>query len=117
MSPSFDASRSGSQSAGSSSLYALALVARRLGVDISQAELARSYAMGDSEPKSGMLIAMAKDLGLEAKIIRVKFKDLPRLGGSLPAIIRVTAGASLILEAARVDPTAGPIAILRDPTV
>jgi ATP-binding cassette subfamily B protein len=117
MNQSFNASSADPRSTGPSSLYALSLVARRLGVDIGQAELARSYAITGAEPKTGMLVAIAKDLGLEAKSIRVKFKDLPRLGNSLPAIIRVTGGASLILEGARVDPKAGPIAILRDPTV
>jgi subfamily B ATP-binding cassette protein HlyB/CyaB len=103
--------------AESSALHALCAVVRRMGIDVTYGELQRNYALTETEPKTSVLIAIAKDLGIEARAIKIKFKDLPRLGKSLPAIIRVTGGACLVLEGARVDPGAGPIAILRDPTI
>src|SRR5437868_2311177 len=117
----FDSDRhaaSGAQPAGSASaLHALALIARRVGIDVSYSEIRRNYALDEGEPKTSMLLAVAADLGLEAKSIKVPFKQLPRLQRSLPAIIRATNGACLVLEAARQDPKAGLVAILRDPTV
>ncbi len=116
MSNAFDG-RSTAPSSESTALQALAVVARRLGVDVSDAELRRNYAMGEGEPKTKILLAIARDLGIEAKVIYVKFKDLARLGNSLPAIIRVSNGAALVLEGARHDAKVGHVAILRDPTV
>lgn len=101
---------------GGSTLHALALVARRLGIEATYSEIRRNYALGEGEPETSMLLAVAADLGLEAKSVSMSFGQLSRLQRSLPAIIRASNGASLVLEAAHVDPKAGPIAILRDPT-
>ena len=99
-----------------SAFHALVVVARRLGVDISYGELARSYAANRGEPKNATLVAIARDIGLEAKVIDVKFRDLPKLSKSLPAIIRVNNGAALVLESAKQDPQFGNVAVVRDPT-
>ncbi len=104
------------RSTESTALHALAVVARRHGLDIGFAELQRNYALPPGEPKTGTLIAIARDLGLEAQSIKIRFKDLVRLAKSLPAILRTNSGAALILEGAGRDPKAGPLAILRDPT-
>ena len=111
------AGQSGDRPIESSSLWALVSIARRLGIDISYAELRRNYALPEGEPATRMIVAIAKDLGIDARSIKVKFKDLRRLGRSLPAVLRVTGGGALILEAAHVDPVAGPIALLSDPTL
>jgi ATP-binding cassette, subfamily B, bacterial HlyB/CyaB len=116
MSHASQAGRTGAHAGESSALHALAVVARRLGIDLSYVELQRNYALPEGEPKTGTLIAIARDVGLEAKAVKVRFKDLVRLEKSLPAIIRVGNGAALVLEGARRDPKAGLIVILRDPT-
>src|ERR1043166_3931665 len=116
MKPQPEAGRSMPRAGESTALQALALIARRLGVDVSDAELRRNYAVTDGEPSNKVLMAIARDLGLEARPLKVKFKDLPRLQKSLPALIRVSNGAALVLENARIDPKHGPIAVLRDPT-
>jgi ATP-binding cassette subfamily B protein len=116
MRPSVENRRSHERRGESSALHALVAIARRAGIETSYAEIRRNYALDDGEPRTRVLIAIARDLGMEGKIMRVKFKDLPRINKSLPAIIRVVGGASLVLESARIDPKAGPIAILRDPT-
>lgn len=99
----------------SSGLHALVEVARRLGAESSVELLRRSYSLDASEPSSDILIAIARDLGLEAKSIRVRFSDLPQLQKTLPAILRSRDGTAMVLEAAKHDPAKGAVAVVRDP--
>lgn len=98
-----------------SALCALAALATRLGLDTDVAELSRRFSIGDSEPDTPTIIAIATELGLNAQVLRLSFADLPRLAKSLPAILRARDGSALLLEAARSDPTKGSVAIIRDP--
>jgi ATP-binding cassette subfamily B protein len=102
--------------AESSTLQALVLIAKRMGLDITYGELSRNYAQGGGEPKTSTLIAIARDLGIAAKVVRVKYADLPRLKTSLPAIVRVRGGASLILDSAEVHREHGIVVVVKDPT-
>ncbi len=99
-----------------SSLQALAMVASRLGLDLSIEQFRRRFALPPGEPDSATLIAIARELGLEAQTMRMHFEDLPRLGRALPAILRAKDGGALILEDARTDPAKGTVALIRDPS-
>jgi ATP-binding cassette subfamily B protein len=99
----------------SSSLLALATIASRLGIDAGVDQLRRRFALGLGEPDTPTLIAMARELGLEAQVLRMKFEDLPRLARTLPAILRAKDGGALILEDARADPAKGTVAVIREP--
>jgi ATP-binding cassette subfamily B protein len=99
-----------------SSIRALALVAARLGMDVSVDQLRRRFALQDGEPDSSTFIALARELGLEARAVRMTFQELPRLARALPAILRAKNGGALILEDARSDPSKGTVAIIRDPS-
>jgi ATP-binding cassette subfamily B protein len=98
------------------SLRALAAVAARLGVDASVDQMRRRFALQPGEPDTPTLIALARELGLEAQALHMKFEDLPQLGKALPAILRARDGGALILEDARSDPTKGTVAVIRDPS-
>jgi ATP-binding cassette subfamily B protein len=100
----------------SSSLLALADVASRLGVDASVEQLRRRFALGADEPDTPTLLALARELGLEAQALCMPFEDLPRLAGALPAILRAKDGGALILEDARSDPAKGTVAVIRVPS-
>src|SRR5450631_2617224 len=100
----------------SSSLRALAAVASRLGLDVSVEQLRRRFALQPGEPDTPTLIAMARELGLEAETLRMTFQELPRLARALPAILRAKDGGALILEEARSDPAMGTVAVIRDPS-
>jgi ATP-binding cassette, subfamily B, bacterial HlyB/CyaB len=99
----------------SSSLLALASVASRLGVDASVDQLRRRFALDAGEPDTATLIAMARELGLEARVLHMTFAELPRIAQTLPAILRAKNGGALILEDARSDPAKGTVAVIRDP--
>ena len=104
-----------SGSRGGSALYALAAVAKHFGILTTVDQLRRRFAVSPGEPSSAALIAMAKDLGLEARSLQMSFAQLPNLGKTLPAILRAKDGGALLLEDARSDPMKGSVAIVRDP--
>jgi ATP-binding cassette subfamily B protein len=106
----------GTTHAKSSALAALVAVATRLGIDTSIEQLRRRFSVGLDEPDTGTLIAMARELGLQAKSLHMTFAEFPRLSKTFPAILRATDGSALILEGARSDPMKGSVAIIRDPT-
>lgn len=103
------------QGTASGALAALAALATRLGVDTSVDELRRRFSVDEGEPATGTLIAMARELGLEAQVLHTTFAELPRLAKTLPAILRAKDGGALLLEGARSDATRGSVAIIRDP--
>src|ERR1700690_4119373 len=99
----------GPAKAKSSSLAALAAIATRLGVDTTVEQLRRRFYVETDEPDTGTLIAMAQELGLKAKSLRLAFSELPRLAKSFPAILRARDGGALLLEGARSDPKRGSV--------
>jgi subfamily B ATP-binding cassette protein HlyB/CyaB len=109
------AKESASHHAVSSSLQALVAVAGRLGLNVSVEEIQRRFALKPGEPDTPTLIAVARELGLDAQAVNLTFEELPRLARTLPAILRARNGGALILEDARSDPAKGTVAIIRDP--
>jgi ATP-binding cassette subfamily B protein len=104
------------EAAVSTAFRALVALACRLGVDVTVEQLHRRFALPPGEPETGALIAMARELGLEAQALRMSFRDLPRVSRALPAILRAKGGGALILEEARTDPAKGTVAVIRDPS-
>jgi ATP-binding cassette subfamily B protein len=98
-----------------SSLQALALVATRLGLDMNLEQLRRRFALQVDELTTPALVAIAKELGLEGRSVRMRFDELPLLARTLPALLRAKNGGALILEDARSEPGKGTVAIVRDP--
>jgi ABC-type bacteriocin/lantibiotic exporters, contain an N-terminal double-glycine peptidase domain len=108
--------RGGESLASSSVLRALTYVARRCGVDTTVEQLQRSYVLTDAGADNQMLVAIARDLGLEARSLTIAWRELPRLQKSLPAILRLQDGTALVLEAIRDDPAVGRVVVVHDPT-
>ncbi len=84
-------------------------------MDLTVDQLRRRFALQVAEPDTPTLIAMARELGLEAQALHMTFQELPRLSRTLPAILRAKNGGALILEDARSDPAKGTVAVIRDP--
>jgi ATP-binding cassette subfamily B protein len=85
-------------------------------MDVSVDQLRRRFALPPGEPDTPTLIALARELGLEARSLRMTFQELPRVARALPAILRAKDGGALILEEARTDPAKGTVAVIRDPS-
>lgn len=101
---------------GSSTLRALARIACRLGLDVSAEQLRRRFALPVGELETPTLVSLAKEIGLEAHVVQLTFDELPEIGRTLPAILRMKDGGALVLEEARTDQSKGTVAIVRDPT-
>ena len=99
-----------------STLCALSIVARCLGLDIAAEQLQRSFSFGGAEPTNDQVVAIAAEIGLEARSLNAKWAQLAKLKSTLPAIIRLNDETALILVGVREDPARGTLAILRDPT-
>src|SRR4051812_40512513 len=100
----------------SSALSALAVLATRLGFDTDLDQLRRRFSLEAGEPDTPTLLAISRELGLDAQVLHMTFAELPRLAKTLPVILRAKNGGALILEDARADPMKGSVAIIRDPT-
>ncbi len=98
------------------SLRALAAIACRLGLDVSADQLRRRFALPPGEPDTTTLIALAREIGLDARSLHMTFQELPQVARALPAILRAKDGGALILEEARTDPAKGTVAVIRDPS-
>jgi subfamily B ATP-binding cassette protein HlyB/CyaB len=79
-------------------------------------QLMRRFALPPGEPDTDTLIALAREIGLEARSLHMTFQELPQVARALPAILRAKDGGALILEEARTDPAKGTVAVIRDPS-
>jgi ATP-binding cassette subfamily B protein len=100
----------------SSSLAAFVFVARRRGVDLTLGQLSRAYAV-DGGVAVERLVPIARDNGLQARVIGARWRDLGRLARSLPAILCLRDGNCLVLESFRSDSPSGELVVLRDATM
>src|ERR1700730_5422884 len=96
-------------------LEALVSVARRAGIDTTVEHLLRSHVLGEREPDSRLMVAIAHGLGLEGRIVSMRWDELFQLKKALPAIIRLRDGTTLVLESLREDAVAGKLVVLHDP--
>src|ERR1700685_3407984 len=88
--------KKGQDGAISTTLRALAAIASRLGLEVSVDQLRRRFALEPGEPDTATLIALARELGLEARTLRMTFQELPRVARALPAIVRAKDGGVLL---------------------
>ncbi len=98
-------------------LAAFVALARRFGVDTSVETLKRRYVFNADGAADPPLPALASDLGLEARWVRLRANQLPRLRGVLPAMLRLReGGGALILDAVASDDQTGLAIHVSDPT-
>jgi subfamily B ATP-binding cassette protein HlyB/CyaB len=93
-------------------LEALVAVARSHGVDLSVEALRSSYVSVSGDMPSATLVAIANEAGLEARSIRPKWKELPRLDKILPAVIRLKDGGAAVLRSVGSNPEIGQLVLL-----
>jgi ATP-binding cassette subfamily B protein len=85
-----------------SGLACLAAIARFRGLDLSEAYLLQIAAPGpDGLVSAARLAQVARKAGLTAKLVRLPWRRLSRLGQALPAILTLRNGESVILSGIR----------------
>ncbi|MBK4723117.1 peptidase domain-containing ABC transporter [Azospirillum sp. YIM DDC1] len=102
------------EAARTTSLHALAVVARHHGLHLSVEQLQRDYALEAGEPSNRLLLKIAEDNGLTARTTKLRWKHLSRLDKALPVLLRLRDGSTMVLVAFREDGGA-PAAMLQDP--
>ena len=103
------------QPAGSN-LRALCIIAQHLGLATTIEELQRKFSFSDAEPSSQLVIGVAKELGLEARPIVVKWSGSADPCPDITRDLRLEDGSALVLETVREDKMTGIVAVVRDPT-
>ena len=96
-------------------LACLAFAARHRGVEISLDGLTRRYGHLEGKLTPTALISIASEMGLSARLLRVGWGDLPRIAKSLPAVLPLLDGSTVVLESFNHEPSAGWIATLLAP--
>ena len=98
-----------------SALACLAYIAHHKGIEAPVETLSRKYGHLEGDFNSSLLLSIAIDMGLSAKRLNVTWRDLPKFGRLLPAILRLTDGTSVILDDFAEIPGAGWAATLSSP--
>ena len=96
------------------SIQCLTAIAQHHGLQINPERLINEYALGAQEPGTLLLLRMAADIGLKAKVEQLSWKGLMAQGGVFPLIACMNDGTAMIVVGMRAD-AGGRIALL-DPS-
>jgi subfamily B ATP-binding cassette protein HlyB/CyaB len=96
------------------SIQCLTAIAQHHGLQINPERLINEYALGAQEPGNLLLLRMAADIGLKAKVEQLSWKGLLAQGGVFPLIACMNDGTAMIVVGMRAD-AGGRIALL-DPS-
>jgi ATP-binding cassette subfamily B protein len=100
----------------SSALECLVIVGAMNGLQFTVQQLVQDNALESADIDYPKLVHCARNAGLKAKALRLEWDDLARLHKSLPVIVRLKSGASLVLVAMNSTHEETPFSVtLRDP--
>src|SRR5262249_48699200 len=99
---------------GLSGIAFLAAIARYDGLDYSEMQLVQFAAPGADGIKPAHLVQVARKIDLSAKLVRLSWDRLRRLGQALPAILVLRDGGAVVLSGVRDTAEARDI-LIRDP--
>ncbi|WP_245838435.1 peptidase domain-containing ABC transporter [Niveispirillum lacus] len=97
-----------------SMLEGLRYVARHHGLHLSREQLLRQYVRDEDEVSSAVIVGAAERSGLAAKVSRMRFDHLLRLGRAIPALLRLRDGTARILVTVHAGGSP-PVVVLRHP--
>lgn len=97
-------------------LNAFAGLARQLGIETSEGELRRAYALTDNDVPFSQLAAVVSDKGFHIRKVELEWFDLPALKSAMPAIIGMKDGTFLIADGIVEDTPQGTVILARDPS-
>ncbi len=93
-------------------IQCLTAVAQHHGLQIKPERLIDDYALGAEEPNDGMLLRIAGDIGLKAKIDRLTWQRLLVQQGVYPLLARLTGGNMVIVVGAQGEGVDARVAVL-----
>ena len=93
----------------------LTAVAQHHGLQINPERLIHEYALGDEEPAGPMLLRIAAEIGLKARVTRLSWDELLVQTGVFPMLARLNDGSAVIIVGVRPE-SGGKVAVL-DPVV
>lgn len=96
-------------------IQCLTAIAQHHGLQINPERLIQEYALGEEEPAPALLLRMASEIGLKAKIDKFSWEGLLAQGGVFPMLAKLRDGNSVIIIGARTD-EGGKVAVL-DPQI
>jgi len=97
-----------------SGISCLTAIARFHGLDYTEVQLIQFAAPGPEGVKPAHLVQVARKIDLTAKLVRLSWDRLRRLGQALPAILVLRDGESVVLSGIRQTPETTEI-VIRDP--
>ncbi|KQW99901.1 peptidase C39 [Massilia sp. Root418] len=89
----------------------LTAIAQHHGLQINPERVIDDYALGAEEPRGALLVRMASELGMKAKIRTLDWDGLLAQGGVFPLMARLNNGNAVIVVGARADGD-GKVALL-----
>src|SRR5262249_13674911 len=99
---------------GLSGIACLTAIARFHGLDYTEMQLIQYAAPGSEGIKPAHLVQVARKIDLGAKLVRLSWDRLRRLGHALPAILTLREGGAVVLSGIRDTAEAKDI-VIRDP--
>jgi len=84
-------------------IQCLTAIAQHHGLQINPERLIDEYALGAEEPTNGLLLNIAADIGLKAKVDHLSWARLMAQGGVFPLMARLADGNMLIVVGMRSD--------------
>jgi subfamily B ATP-binding cassette protein HlyB/CyaB len=96
-------------------IQCLTAIAQHHGLQVNPERLIQEYALGAEEPQSPLLLRVANEIGLKAKVGQLSWEALLVQGGVYPILGRLKDGNSVIIVGARTE-AEGKVAVL-DPQV
>ena len=97
-------------------LTTFAGLARQLGIETSEQELRRAYALNDDDVPYSQLAAVISDVGFHVRRIELEWDDLAHFKTSMPAMIGMKDGTFLLADGIVEGTPQGTVILARDPS-
>ncbi|MGF1613240.1 MAG: peptidase domain-containing ABC transporter [Gammaproteobacteria bacterium] len=92
-------------------IQCLTAIAQHHGLQVNPEWLIQQYALAAEDPSPAVLLRIASDLGLKAKVQELSWEGLLAQRGTFPMLARMVDGSSVIIVGVRVE-GAGKVAVL-----
>jgi subfamily B ATP-binding cassette protein HlyB/CyaB len=96
-------------------LHALAIAARRHGLDLTAKQLARTHGVGQEPLAVAHLLRIARASAMRAECVALSWQDLINLGAAYPALALLENGNAVVVTGCATDAGGEPAVLVIDP--